>query len=60
MNAMHTQMRTHRRDRCAEILELIDQCLADVVADPSARPVRQSAPAPAPAAWPGLTRHLRW
>ena len=26
-------MRTNRRDRCTEILELIDRCLADVESD---------------------------
>jgi hypothetical protein len=41
---MGTLMRTPRRDRCAEILDLIDRCLADIEGDPSARSARPAIP----------------
>lgn len=50
MNAVQAQVRTKPRDRCAEILELIDRCLAEVEADPAVRATRRTTPAPSRAA----------
>jgi hypothetical protein len=40
-------MRTDRRDRCTQILELIDRCLAECEADgPGASPARRKPAGP--------------